>query len=94
MLVNSHAGVRQAFTLQPRYGNDVADLVPTLVSNFMDVRSALQDAAQRLRSSPDAASLQSLLGACCPSSCIQFSCSEGQNFRLLQQPCCREWSAC
>ena len=51
------------FTLQPRYGNDVADLVPTLVSNFTDVRSALQDAAQRLRTSKDATSLQSLIGA-------------------------------
>ena len=52
------------FTLQPMYGNDLADLVPTLVSNFMDVRSALQEAAQRVRtSSTDASSLQSLLGA-------------------------------
>ncbi|KAK9909048.1 hypothetical protein WJX75_006462 [Coccomyxa subellipsoidea] len=51
----------KVFTLQPRYGNDVADLVPTLVSNFMDVRTALQDAAQRLRTSRDAGSLQSLI---------------------------------
>ncbi|CAL8461773.1 g1304 [Coccomyxa elongata] len=52
----------KVFTLQPKYGNDLADLVPTLVSNFMDVRSALQEAAQRLRtSSSDSSSLQSLL---------------------------------
>lgn len=72
--------LRQVFTLQPRYGNDVADLVPTLVSNFMDVRTALQDSAQRLRTSSDAGSLQSLIGAPTPGSHILRS--ERQLVRL------------
>lgn len=55
---------RQVFTLQPMYGNDVTDLVPTLVSNFMDVCSALQDAAHIFRNSRDMSVLRSLMGMC------------------------------
>ena len=54
----------QVFALQPRYGADVADMVPALASNLAEVREALGEAAQRLRSGADAVALQSLSGTC------------------------------
>ena len=53
----------QVFALQPKYGNDVAELAPTLASNLADVSAALAEAAQRLRSGADGAAMQSLSGA-------------------------------
>lgn len=52
----------QAFTLEPRYGGDLAELVPTMVTNFSDVRMALVDATERLQTDRNSSVLPSLLG--------------------------------
>jgi hypothetical protein len=44
------------------YGNDVAQLVPTLASNLSDVSNALLEATGRLQTSQDTSVLPSLLG--------------------------------
>ena len=67
----------QAFTLQPLYGKDAAEMVPSLLSNLSDVAVALQGAAGELRSGNEAI-LQSLTGesACSPAASVHLITDE------------------
>ena len=55
--------VAKVMALQPRYGTDLAAMVPGLVLNLAEVREALAEAMERWRSGADAGAEQSLTGA-------------------------------
>ena len=52
----------QAFKLQPRYGADLANVVPTIVANIADVQQACSSAVQSLQASPSGVTLSGLTG--------------------------------
>ena len=52
----------QVFRLQPRYAADLANVVPTVLSNMADVHQTCSDAAKRLQTAQDLPSLSGLIG--------------------------------